>query len=324
MTLTKLAALANVSVSVVSKAFSGREDVSDAMRDHVFAVARANGCFDQFYHIPYDKPVVAVIIPEVISQYYIHYMETLKRSLEASGYTMLLSISNFDEQMKEELVRYYTVHSKVDALILFGCCPLELASPNGPVLIEIGPSEPPAVGCRITLQKQDGLETALRCLYARGHRRIAYVGEAFTTRQEGMMQTILTQLGLETPAAWSICSRYRFAEAGVDGVNRLWRLPESQRPTAIVGAYGYITQGILSALAARGVAVPEAVSVVSMDSDPTPLHPTREVSCILSGVEETCAAAMEVLRQRRRAERAAAHCNAGGVSSRGDDRRGGF
>ena len=39
MTLSKLAQLANVSVAVVSKAFSGREDVSEAMREHVFAVA---------------------------------------------------------------------------------------------------------------------------------------------------------------------------------------------------------------------------------------------------------------------------------------------
>ena len=60
MTLSKLAALANVSVSVVSKAFSGRADVSDSMREHVFAVAKENGCFEQFYHARYDKPVIAV------------------------------------------------------------------------------------------------------------------------------------------------------------------------------------------------------------------------------------------------------------------------
>ena len=66
MTLSKLAQLANVSVSVVSKAFSGRSDISDAMREHVFQVARENGCFQQFYHVPYDKPVIAVIIPEII------------------------------------------------------------------------------------------------------------------------------------------------------------------------------------------------------------------------------------------------------------------
>ena len=66
MTLSKLAQLANVSVAVVSKAFAGKDGVSEAMREHVFAVAKEHGCFQQFYHARYDKPVIAVIIPEAI------------------------------------------------------------------------------------------------------------------------------------------------------------------------------------------------------------------------------------------------------------------
>ena len=81
MTLSKLAKLANVSVSVVSKAFSGRDDVSESMREHVFEIAREHGCFQQFYHIPYDKPVVAVIFPELTSHFYMKYLEILKTQL---------------------------------------------------------------------------------------------------------------------------------------------------------------------------------------------------------------------------------------------------
>ena len=69
MTLSELARLANVSVSVASKAFSGRGDVSEAMKDHVFEVAKKYGCFHQFYNVPYDHRVVALIIPEAISEY---------------------------------------------------------------------------------------------------------------------------------------------------------------------------------------------------------------------------------------------------------------
>lgn len=300
MTLTKLAQLANVSVSVVSKAFSGREDVSDAMREHVFAVARANGCFNQFYHVPYDRPVVAVVIPEVISQFYIHYMEALKAGLEAAGCTMLLSISNFDPQMRDELVRYYTAHGKVDALILLGCFKAMPPCPGDrpPVLIEIGSSAEPVIGCRISHAIDDGLRDALRCLRDAGHRRIAYVGEAFIETKADRMAAILRELGVKPDPARFVCSRYRFAEAGEDGVERLWQLPESARPTAIVGGYGYITQGILAGLACRGIDVPEEVSVVSMDSDPDPLDQLLEVSCIPSGIDAICAAAISALRER--------------------------
>ena len=120
MTLSKLAQLAHASVSTVSKAFSGKGDISDATREHIFSVAREHGCFQQFYHMPYDRPVVAVVIPEAVSQTYLRYVETLRKELEKNEYTMLLSISNFDPQMLQELTRYYFEHGKVDGLILVG------------------------------------------------------------------------------------------------------------------------------------------------------------------------------------------------------------
>lgn len=293
MTLSKLAQLANVSVSVVSKAFSGRSDVSDAMREHVFAVAREHGCFRQFYHTPYDKPVIAVIIPEAISEYYIHYMQVLKESMEKSGYTMLLSISNFDPQMKEELVRYYTEHSKVDALILFGA-PSSIGVGVNTRMIVIGKYHEGDVGdVFVTPSLENGLHQALSALVEKGHRRIAYVGEAFTVSKAQLMSEMLDALGVPSDPSYIISSRSRFAAAGEDGVTRLWAI--SEKPTAIVGAYGYITKGILSALEARGISVPRDVAVVSMDSDPSPLHAVLDVSCVPSGIEEVCDGVIKAL-----------------------------
>ena len=47
MTMRELARLANVSVSTVSKAFGGAEDVSEETRDRIFLIAKQNGC--KFY-----------------------------------------------------------------------------------------------------------------------------------------------------------------------------------------------------------------------------------------------------------------------------------
>jgi len=295
MTLSKLAQLANVSVSVVSKAFSGREDVSDAMREHVFAVAREHGCFHQFYHVPYDKPVVAVIFPELISQYYIHYMQTLKAAMEEHGYTMLLSISNFDAQMMDELIRYHLEHGKVDALIVFGAVKEEFSKGNT-VLACFGDAAESKADVTVTLSSAHGMTQALTFLSEQGHRRIAYIGEPLTEAKEKQMRTLMDALGLEIRPEYMICSRSRFAEAGIDGVRRLWRM--EQRPTAIFGAYGYITQGILEELAAMGVSVPGDVSVISMDNDPFPLHRQRDVACIPSATEAVCEQMMAALAAR--------------------------
>lgn len=295
MTLSKLAKLANVSVSVVSKAFSGREDVSEAMREHVFRVAREHGCFQQFYHAPYDKPVIAVIIPEAISQYYIHYIEALKQSMERNGYTMLLSISNFDRQLADELVRYYTIHSKVDGLLLIANAG-ELPQNITTAVVSFGTDSTRNVGASIAIDMQAGLQKALQHLKENGHSRVAYVGEPFTNAQQDGLKVALERFGMEIRPEWFITSHARFEDAGRDGVRHI--LAEKERPTAIFGAYGYITKGILTELSDMGLRVPQDMSVISMDSDPFPLDPSLDVTCILSDIEKRCETAMKLLNER--------------------------
>ena len=68
MTLTKLARIANVSVSTASKAFSMSSDISELTREEVFAAVRANGCFKKFFNAKYPKYIAAVICPELNSR----------------------------------------------------------------------------------------------------------------------------------------------------------------------------------------------------------------------------------------------------------------
>jgi len=292
MTLSKLAQLANVSVSVVSKAFSGKDGVSDAMREHVFSVAREQGCFEQFYHAPYDKPVVAVIIPEAISVYYIHYIEVLKRSMEDNGYTMLLSISNFDPEMTRELVRYYTEHGKVNGIVLFGEAP-KLKSGTETAIITLNDCSTDGFSATVRFDLERGLYDALSHLYSLGHRRIAYIGEPLTRMKGLIMKSVMKKVGFDIPSELMIESLSRFENAGKDGVRRLLSL--ENRPTAILGAYGYITRGIINELLEQGLSIPDDVSVISMDNDPSELHPSLDVACIPSGIEACCDGIMEAL-----------------------------
>ena len=294
MTLSKLAQLANVSVSVVSKAFSGRDDVSEAMRERVFAVAKEHGCFEQFYHAPYDKPVVVVIVPEVISEYYIKYIQLLKKGIEECGYTMLMSINNFDLEMTRELVRYYTEYGKVNGIILFGEMP-KISKKADIAFISIGGSDYEA-GSGVQLDISSGLSVMLKHLYDHGHKSVAYVGEPLTEIKRHLLEKTMSDMGIEVIPEHMICSRYRFADAGRDGTKKLLAL--ENRPTAIVGAYGYITQGVIAELETQGVSIPSDMSVVSLGDDPYPLHPTLNVSYISSMTEKVCESVMQLLKER--------------------------
>ena len=300
MTLSKLAQLANVSVSVVSKAFSGRNDISDAMREHVFRVAREHGCFQQFYHVPYDKPVVAVIIPEIISDYYVRYVQILKRCMEERGYTMLLSISNFDRALTSDLVHYYTVHNKTQGLLLWN--PPDRAIPDGlsTAIISFGTGEGQSIGAHICQDARAGIAQALTDLAARGHHRIGYVGEPFTEAKKQILCEEMANVGLTPRPEWMITARTRFEEAGREGIRQL--LVREERPTAVFAAYGYVTRGVLEELQAQGLQVPRDLSVISMDNEPSPLDPQMDVACIPSDIERRCAIAMELLEERMHAE----------------------
>ena len=296
MTLSKLAQLANVSVSVVSKAFSGRSDISDAMREHVFSVARQHGCFQQFYHARYDKPVIAVIIPEVISKYYVGYVEILKKEIEANGYTMLLSINNFDEQLTSELIRYYTAHGKVDGLILVDSY-ATVSKDVSTAVVAISSSKTLDFSVSVFHSMQNALREAVECLYSLGHRRIAYVGEALTESKGDLLCDELRRVGISNSRELLYSSRLRFEEAGKDGVAHLFS-DENNRPTAIFGAYGYITEGIITALLSRGYSIPEDVSVISMDNVPFPIHSSLDVAHIAYDMERASAEAISLLKSQ--------------------------
>ncbi|MBR2376616.1 MAG: LacI family DNA-binding transcriptional regulator [Clostridia bacterium] len=299
MTLSKLAKLANVSVSVVSKAFSGRDDISEHMREHVFEVAKKHGCFQQFYHARYDKPVIAVIIPEAISKYYIRYIQKLKEEIELNGYTMLLSISNFDPELIKELTNYYVVHSKVDGLIVID----ENFSPSfnpadfKTAIVTISSNKYSFSGTHIVKSNVNGIHDAISYLYENGHKNIGFIGEFLTENKQKAIEKELSNFNLNIIKDWFFSSSLRFEEAGKKGIETIYS-KKGEKPTAIIGAYGYITQGILSKLKELNISVPNDVSVISLNNEPSPISSEMDVSFVSSNIDNLCTMAIEILNEK--------------------------
>lgn len=299
MTLSKLAKLANVSVSVASKAFAGKDDVSDEMRERVFRTAKENGCFYQFYKAPYNHRVIAILIPESISEFYIRYVEGLKRLIEARNYTMLLSISNFDDAHQKELIRYYVEYCRADALIAVSDAEFPKDAQTVCLSITMDDSVKKAksgAGITVDGKFQEGVDELLGYLERKGCRKIAYIGEKLTSGKGNMIRRLMQARGLEVRDEWFYTARGRFADAGMEGIRQLLTLDEL--PDAVLCAYGYITQGALRALREAGIAVPERMSLVSLGNDPDPIDTETDVTYLESDVEEICRMAMEAIYER--------------------------
>ena len=296
MTLSKLAKLASVSISVASKAFSGKGEISEAMREHVFAVAKEHGCFQQFYHIPYDKPVVAIIVPEIISSYYVHYIQTLKVLLEKSGCSVLVSVGNFDGEHTKELIRYHTEYGKVDGLILVTDTDFEFPENSSTAVVRLHKSRSEGFGTYVCVSKIDAIKKSLSLAAILGHTKVGFIGEALTVAQMNVLKLAMSECGFEVRDEWMHISRERFENAGREGVKSIWS--QSERPTLLYGAYGCIARGIVDELIQMGMGVPSDVSVISFDDEPCPIHPLLDVSRIDSGIDSICEIAVRLILER--------------------------
>ena len=70
MTLKMIAEMAGTSVSSVSKAFSGSGEISEETKENIFRIAKDFGCFEKYYKAPRKQPMIALIVPEIDSEYY--------------------------------------------------------------------------------------------------------------------------------------------------------------------------------------------------------------------------------------------------------------
>ena len=107
MTMKKLADLANVSKSTISKAFSGSPDISKKTRDHIFQIAKEHGCYDKYNKKPFDKKIIAVICPEINSEDYTSIVNLLMNFLDERNAMMLLSTSSFNETKEKDIYKYF-------------------------------------------------------------------------------------------------------------------------------------------------------------------------------------------------------------------------
>lgn len=117
--MKELAKLANVSPSTASKAFSGAEDVNEETRQHIFAVAKESGCYNRFFKGKFPKPIIAIIYPEIISQYYVRFVKVLSDLIEASGGICIVATDDFQEKKQEELIDYFCSYLNVDGILVF-------------------------------------------------------------------------------------------------------------------------------------------------------------------------------------------------------------
>ena len=288
MTMRELAKLANVSISTVSKAFCDADDVSAETKEHIFALAREHGCFGKYYKGKYHKKIIAIICPELKSNYYTGFLERLQSLIEASGGICVISADRFDARRQAELIEYYASYLKVDGLIVFGMRAAPKKGYTTPIVSLLGASD--GLVDAVCIDLDSAIRDAIQTLRDFGHTKIAFFSETLTTSKADSFRAY-------APKGSPILKSFlRFEEAGEACTAEL--LLKHPDVTAIICAYDNIAFGAMHALKAQGRKVPEDISVIGIDNIPLAEHTETTLTSIDCNPDEVCRITWDLLQKK--------------------------
>lgn len=271
--LADVARLAGVSAATVSRALSQPQLVSAATLKRVEAAAR------QLRYVPHGAAralrsrrthTVSAVIPTLDNAIYAKVTQALQRTLEASGYTLLLACHEFDLDAELNITRSLIARG-IDGLVLVGtehdpALFALLADCGIPYVLTWALEQSgrhPCVGF-------DNRVAAMRVasyLIDIGHREMAMIsgvvaGNDRARERLAGVRDALAAHGIVLPPQRVFEAPYSLA-AGREAMRALLML--APRPTAVICGNDVLAMGAVIECQAHGVAVPAAVSITGFD-----------------------------------------------------------
>jgi LacI family transcriptional regulator len=301
--LASVADRAGVSTATVSRVLNGASNVSDAARE------RVEKAFAELGYVPNGAAralaarrsmSIGAIVPTIENGGFSRVIASFQREIGASGYTLLLTSSNYDAETELREARNLLSRG-IDGMLLVG-------SDHQPALVDLlerysvpvvetwtVASGRPAVG----FDNAAAAAAIAAHLAALGHRNIGVV----TGRLEGNdrayqracgIRDFLASNGLPAPAEWVTDRPYQIEE-GRRATVELARLAE--RPTALICGNDQLAFGALIGATAVGLKVPADLSVAGFNDQEFAAHLSPPLTTIRIPVEEMGRRSAELILQ---------------------------
>jgi LacI family transcriptional regulator, galactose operon repressor len=273
LTIRQIADLAGVSIATVSRVLNGRNDVAAETREAVTRVIRENGYTANRSARSLSAGrtgLVGVLVPLIYPAYFSSILAGAAEALSELDLRVVLSPTGHEHDREVSLLERL-MHGLTDgALIVMpeeSSPELELLVDGGYRFVVVDPIMPLAERIpSVSAAHASGADQAMRHLLELGHRRIAQITGprswlATEDRRRGY-RAALASAGILPDPALEMESIPEIPP-GREAAERLLELPE--RPTAIFAFNDNIAIGAIQAARARGLRVPEDLSVVGFD-----------------------------------------------------------
>lgn len=304
VTLKTIAQEAGLSITTVSRALAGYNDVNEETRQRVIAIARRLGYQPNLAarHLRSKQThTIGMVIP--LTTYYSDpfFMELLSgvgRQAAEYGYDLLLSAQQPGE---EELIAYrrMVASSRIDGVIV------ARVWKDDPRIAFLREAQHPFVAFGrsgdgdypyIDVDGLSGMRQLVRHLVERGHRRIALIlspaNLVFTAvRYEGYAQG-LAEAGLPVRQDYLVEADLS-QESGCAAAHRLLTLPDP--PTAIIACNDTMAIGAMEAARERGLTVGRDLAIAGFDDIPTAAHTNPPLTTVRQPIYDIGRRALDML-----------------------------
>ncbi|MEM9269694.1 MAG: LacI family DNA-binding transcriptional regulator [Pseudomonadota bacterium] len=265
-----VARAAGVSHMTVSRALRADSPVSKETRDRILKVVRdMNYVPDQMAGSLTTRKsgFVAALVPSLNNLHFAETVQALTEELERLGLQILLGHTDYEVAREEEIVQAM-LRRRPEAIVLsydgHSQRTRDLLRDAGIPVIELWerPSEP--IGHTIGFSNRAAAAEMTRSLVARGYRNIAFLGEAAddwtrgSERRAGFCEA-MAQAGLSDKRMVKAGKPPMSIEDGASALDDLLaRYPDTDCIFCVSDAPAF---GVLSALKAKGISVPDEIGV---------------------------------------------------------------
>jgi LacI family transcriptional regulator len=273
MTIRQIAELAGVSIATVSRVMNGRNDVSPETRELVRRVIRENGYSANRSARGLSagrSGLIGVLVPLVYPAYFSGILAGAAEALSERDMRLVLSPTGHEHDREVSLLDRL-MHGLADGALIV--LPEESSEELEQLLdqhyrfVVIDPLMPLDDGIpSVSAAHTAGAHAAMQHLLGLGHRRIAAItgppGWVATEDRRRGYHAALAAAGILPDPELELEADFEI-DGGFRAAGRLFELPDP--PTAIFAFNDNIAIGAIQAARARGIAVPEDVSIVGFD-----------------------------------------------------------
>ena len=313
--LADIAAHAGVSTATVSRVLNGKSVVAGDTRQAVMAALDVLG---------YERPkatgmrsagLVGLVVPELTNPVFPAIAQAAESLLSQAGYTPLLCTQSPGGTTEDEYIETLGDHGVDGILFVSGLHADTTASRDrsrrlrerGVPIVLVGGFAPDVDAPQVSTDERAATGLAVRHLVAQGHRRIglALGPERFvpSQRKRAGFVDALVRAGLAADsedAAHHVVSSLYTVEGGAVAATELLDTGH----TALVCASDPMALGAMRAAHARGLRIPEDVSVVGYDDSPLMAFTNPPLTTVRQPVQSLCRAAVQMLLSEIRGEHA--------------------